>query len=268
MNVGVASTDSQTVQCRLYACLACTPIPHLDQLNAWVATLPHPAILGGNTARSPHHRYSYWAACPREIVSCTPDEPAPLTIISYLFQRYRVAEGTSVTLPPHLFKGGWIGYFGYELGRHFENLPAGTRDDLFWPLFRLGFYDKIIAYDHEEAVFWLLALHCEGDTASGREKLGQLQEWVNQASRCPVPEWADIAIPAIEPATLQSNMSQADYRAAVERILDYIRDGETYQINLSQRFRCPFSADPARLFHWQNRFNPSPFAAYLAWSDA
>ncbi|MHC4952121.1 MAG: chorismate-binding protein, partial [Planctomycetota bacterium] len=51
------------------------------------------------------------------------------------------------------------------------------------------------------------------------------------------------------------------------KIKHYIIEGDTYQINFSQRLEMPFTARPVDVFHWQNRFNPSPFAAYLAWDD-
>jgi para-aminobenzoate synthetase component 1 len=49
----------------------------------------------------------------------------------------------------------------------------------------------------------------------------------------------------------------------VGRIKKYIYDGDVYQINFSQRFECDYRANPITLFHWQNRYNPSGYAAYI-----
>ncbi|GAG06355.1 unnamed protein product, partial [marine sediment metagenome] len=43
----------------------------------------------------------------------------------------------------------------------------------------------------------------------------------------------------------------------------YIYDGDVYQVNFSQRFECDYKARPIDLFHWQNRYNPSDYAAYI-----
>ena len=46
--------------------------------------------------------------------------------------------------PP--FKGGWIGYLSYDLGRCFENLPKRAAADLRWPLFAFTWHENIVAH--------------------------------------------------------------------------------------------------------------------------
>jgi para-aminobenzoate synthetase component 1 len=58
-------------------------------------------------------------------------------------------------------------------------------------------------------------------------------------------------------------MDKDYYFEAIEKIKRYIYDGDVYQINFSQRFECDYDAQPIELFHWQNHFNPSPYAAYI-----
>jgi para-aminobenzoate synthetase component 1 len=58
-------------------------------------------------------------------------------------------------------------------------------------------------------------------------------------------------------------MSREYYLDEFEKIKRYIYDGDVYQINFSQRFECDYNADPIDLFHWQNHYNPSPYAAYI-----
>jgi len=58
-------------------------------------------------------------------------------------------------------------------------------------------------------------------------------------------------------------MPRRQYLEAVQRIKNHIRDGDVYQVNFSHRFELPFEGHPAELFHWQNHFNPSGYAAYV-----
>jgi len=58
-------------------------------------------------------------------------------------------------------------------------------------------------------------------------------------------------------------MSKAYYLRAFRKIKQYIYDGEVYQINFSRRFESEFNAEAIDLFHWQNQYNPSPYAAYI-----
>jgi para-aminobenzoate synthetase component 1 len=58
-------------------------------------------------------------------------------------------------------------------------------------------------------------------------------------------------------------MARECYLGAVNRIKRYIRDGDVYQVNFSQRFEPSFAGRSLDLFHWQNRYNPSGYAAYI-----
>ena len=66
---------------------------------------------------------------------------------------------------------------------------------------------------------------------------------------------------------LQSNFSRADFLAAVERAQRYIRAGDIYQVNLSQRLmtQCPLSG--WELFQRLGAVSPAPFSAFMDCGD-
>jgi para-aminobenzoate synthetase component 1 len=61
-----------------------------------------------------------------------------------------------------------------------------------------------------------------------------------------------------------SNFTRRRYAEAVQRILDYIRAGDCYQVNLAQRFSVAVGGDPWLLYRRLRAVNPAPFSAYLA----
>jgi aminodeoxychorismate synthase component I len=63
----------------------------------------------------------------------------------------------------------------------------------------------------------------------------------------------------------RSNFTQPQYLAAVDRIKELIRAGDTYQVNLTQQLSVPLYGDvlPADIFIHLRRSHPAPFAAYL-----
>jgi para-aminobenzoate synthetase component 1 len=67
--------------------------------------------------------------------------------------------------------------------------------------------------------------------------------------------------------TFKSNMSKDYYLQSIAKIKRYIYDGDVYQINFSQRFSANFNLEPYKLFLWQNKFNPSPYSAYVDSGD-
>ena len=66
---------------------------------------------------------------------------------------------------------------------------------------------------------------------------------------------------------LRSSFGRDDYLKAVSRAREYIRQGDIYQVNLSQRFSFPFQGDLYQLFLQLFQRNPAPFYAYLNCAD-
>ena len=64
-----------------------------------------------------------------------------------------------------------------------------------------------------------------------------------------------------------SNFSRDEYLRAVERVIEYIRAGDVFQVNLSQRLLFPAREDPLALYLRLRQLNPAPFAGYFSCDD-
>jgi para-aminobenzoate synthetase component 1 len=64
-------------------------------------------------------------------------------------------------------------------------------------------------------------------------------------------------------AGITSTFTEEGYREAVARVVEYIRAGDIFQANLSQRFGAEFSAHPWELYRALREKSPAPFCAYL-----
>jgi para-aminobenzoate synthetase component 1 len=135
------------------------------------------------------------------------------------------------------------------------------------PLIRLCFYDRFIAYDHLQDNFWLLALELPDDAERPKDKLDALEHLLAESQRICMPEPAAADLDDIDISRIRCNMDKEYYLRTVEKIKRYIYDGEVYQINFSQRFECDYHARPIELFHWQNQYNPSPYACFIDGGD-
>jgi para-aminobenzoate synthetase component 1 len=134
-------------------------------------------------------------------------------------------------------EGAAVGYLGYGLKRHVERLPETAEDDLGLPECHLAFYDRVEHFDAPP-----LAVT---DTDA--------------------PRWSPLDDTGSPPS---SNFTHADYEAAITRALDYIRAGDIYQVNLSQRFEMQLDGDPFEAYLRLRERNPAPMAAFLRTSDA
>jgi para-aminobenzoate synthetase component 1 len=272
----IAAND-KSILCRLHYRKIRTSID-LSALSEIFAGLESPSILGGNVSKKDADRFSYWAACPKEIFEFKAGEKEPFRKLHKALDKYRFedCQGNHTGLPLHdgqgnhtrlplrgMFCGGWVGYFSYELGRYIERLPETTIDDLKMPLIRLCFYDGVICYDHIENSFWLIALQLTNDAEKPEEKLASLEKLLAKARKVSVPQPVPADLENIDFSKSRCNMDKDYYLRAIKKIKRYIYDGDIYQVNFSQRFECDYNARPIELFHWQNYYNPSPYAAYI-----
>lgn len=262
MTTATLPVERKTLVCRLhYRKLTCDV--ELSALSEVISKLPYATILGGNPSKENADGFSYWMASPKEVFEFSTGQTEPFEELQKVLNKYKPAADP---LPKGMFPGGWLGFFGYELGRYIEPIPQAA-DDLRVPLIRLCFYDRIIAYDHCKKTFWLIALELEDDTEAAQQKLSFLAGLLNKARTVPVPMPPPADIENIDFAQIRSNMTKDYYLRAFDKIKRHIYDGDVYQINFSQRFDCEYSARPIDLFHWQNCHNPSPYAAYIDAGD-
>ena len=258
---GTAAANPRRIVCRL-RCREIRTSANLPGLCEVFARLESASILGGNPAKADAGRFSYFAAQPKETFEFEAGQADPFGKLHKALAKYKLEIDSDIDLLRGIFCGGWIGYFSYELGRYIERLPAAAIDDIGLPLIRLCFYDRFIAYDHLEESFRLIALGLPDDTEEPEEKLAALELLLAESQRTRVPQPATADLDNIDFSQVRSNMDKNYYLRTVEKIKRYIYDGEVYQINFSQRFECDYDARAIELYHWQNRYNPSPCASY------
>ncbi len=268
MDASTIVDTGRVVYCRP-VCKKITGSIDLNLLNQFYAKLKNPSILGGNAAKENADGFSYWAAEPIEIFEFKIGESNPFEKLERVLNKYQL-EGPACGGPDGIFAGGWIGFFGYQLGRFIEPAAGGPRqgaDDLHLPQIRLCFYDRFIAYDHIRKDCWLIALQLERDSEDIGEKIAGLERDLYRSQELTVkePEKAQFSEPDF--LNIGCNMDKRYYLRAVEKIRRLIFDGDVYQVNFSQRFESDYRPAPVNLFHWQNRFNPCGYSAYIDGGD-
>jgi anthranilate synthase component 1 len=65
------------------------------------------------------------------------------------------------------------------------------------------------------------------------------------------------------PNGMTSNFSKEEFEERVERVKEYIRAGDAFQVVLSQRFCRPYAGDPFDVYRALRSINPSPYMFYL-----
>ena len=194
------------------------------------------------------------------------DGSDPFRAVADYLSSYRVAplEG----LPP--FAGGAVGLFGYDLVRAVERLPDPNPDDIGTPDMALMVSDALVVFDHLSHRVTVLVNAFVGDPDEVDDAYAQAAALIERARELlaePVPRPAESVSRPTDPASaFESNMTQSEYEAAVQRARDYIFAGDAFQVVPSQRWTGPCPVQ-AFIYRGLRVVNPSPYMYFLEWDD-
>jgi para-aminobenzoate synthetase component I len=157
----------------------------------------------------------------------------------------------------------------------------------------------VVAFDHPQDRAWIIS---QGFPESGSQaralravqRIEEVEGWLGGESAtdtttalrsadvksavlgCSLPspskgeELFELAVVALAPQFavpghegLTSNFGREEYLKAVERVIQYIRAGDVFQVNLAQRLLYPARDDSIALYLRLRRRNPATFAGYF-----
>jgi anthranilate synthase component I len=166
--------------------------------------------------------------------------------------------------------GGAVGYFSYDVVRQIECLLDGPDDDLGIPDGQFVFIDVVLAIDNllgrAQAITTVEVT--EGDSeetlrAAYREAVEKLHRFSARLESAESPSPLELRPePEVDPE-FQSAMTREAFESAVERIREYIRAGDAFQVVLSQRLSMELRASPFDLYRALRSINPSPYLYFL-----
>ena len=177
------------------------------------------------------------------------------------FDLVRQALGEPLPPAPHPFIGGAIGYFSYDLSRNIECIHDNRDEKEPLPSMVVGIYDWAVIVDHVARETWLVsAMRHEATRAIWPQLIRQFSE---------APHPPAVIMPSFRlTGPVTGNMTREQYTQAFDRIQQYIREGDCYQINFAQRFTAPCEGNAWILYAQLRQLNPAPFGAFLNTSDA
>jgi para-aminobenzoate synthetase component I len=205
----------------------------------------------------------------------------PWQVLDRLMGRYELPDDIDLPFP----LGGCFGYWGYDLKNFVEpKLSRRAANDLDLPDCHVGFCDSLVAFDHRLGRTWIVSTGLRVDGARDETRArDQVEFWraalASAGGATPRPareseirtprseiEGAPFAARRLVPGgavALTSSFTRAGFREAVEQAQCYIRAGDIYQVNLSQRLSAPWDASGWQLFERLLEVSPAPFAGYV-----
>ena len=148
---------------------------------------------------------------------------------------------------------GAIAYFSYDYGRKFENIESKHRKEIDIPEAVVRFYDSFIVEDIEAKETYI----AYRSQKNYEEILEILQ---NEASKNEIPKHEKLA-------KFKSNFEKSDYLNAVQKMINYIVEGDVYIANMTQTLCVESEKNPLEVFDYLRKWNPSPFGNYFDYED-
>jgi para-aminobenzoate synthetase component I len=186
----------------------------------------------------------------------------PFECLRYLIKAFHVDD---INLPNPICSG-LMGYFSYDLKDNIEKLPRTSIDTLNLPHILLYAPSILVVYDRFKKTCRLFMPKKKNidKTFDGKDLTKKQLKAFEKICRANSP--ARDAFSG-NPEGFKSNIAKSDYIRSVEKIIEYIKAGHVYQVNMSQRFEMQFSGDTFTLFKHLFEKNPAPFFAYINAGD-
>lgn len=154
---------------------------------------------------------------------------------------------------------GAIGYFSYDYGREKEGVASRHPKELDIPESILVFYDSFIIEDHARHRLHLIAGDCGQDPD---DAMAQMKSLLLRAEKTP-----DDGPGFSKGGIVTANFTKGDYMDAVQRMIQYIVEGDIYIANMTQQLKIASVMAPFEMFQNLRVCNPSPFGGYLNYGD-
>ncbi|MBU0463253.1 MAG: aminodeoxychorismate synthase component I [Proteobacteria bacterium] len=184
----------------------------------------------------------------------------PFLVIQALLNRFKM-DGDCFNLPIH---AGLFGYFSYDLKDHIETLPR-TCMDTGLPDLCLYAPSILVIQDKKtgETRLCIPVLDHKTILQKTDDIIGDIKGFFFDRIKSPIKRKPF----SIDSSGFKSSFTKPEYILSVKKIIDYLRAGDIYQANLSQRFESGFSGDAYSLFLDLFERNPASFFSYIHAND-
>ena len=261
--------DVLPVSCEILADI-CTPIEALKILKN-VST--HCYLLESAQPSEKWGRYTFLGLDPKMEITCrngvmkageiTFETQNPSQVLREILAQYKSPR--FAYLPT--FTGGLVGYFAYDyLGYSEPKARTKARDTENFKDVDLMLFDQVIAFDNlKQKIVLIVNMPLQPDTLETNynkavlrlNRLAQLLQTGTQKQE-PAGRLLDEPKPLFE---------KTAYCRMVEKAKHAIREGEIFQIVLSNRLAAPFEGSLLGAYRMLRTINPSPYMFYFSGTD-
>lgn len=163
------------------------------------------------------------------------------------------------------FTGGLVGYFSYDYIKYSEQkLKLEDKEQQDFRDMDLMLFDQVIAFDHYRQKVLLIAGVMTDDLEASYQKAeGKLEEMAQLLKTGPHMEFEKLKLES----EIQPQFPEAEYCKMVEKAKHYIREGDIFQVVLSNPMRAKATGNLFDTYRVLRATNPSPYMFYFSSDD-
>jgi anthranilate synthase component 1 len=249
---------------------------------------------GVESADADGDEWGYFAVDPVECVTACPDAVAvagdgsehPGSASPSLRALEGVLDGTTLArgdcdVP---YPCGAFGWLSYDVARELEALPSKAVDDRGLPHLQVGVYDRVATWNASEAAepgpTTLRVTACptvrdddgehddehddgEHDDADAYERGVERARDLAERALAGDPGHGPAPAGDATAAAFESDTGREAYAERVRQVKRYVREGDTFQANVSHRLRAPAVVHPVAAYDALRRVNPAPYSGLV-----
>ena len=188
----------------------------------------------------------------------------PLQAVESYHQQFRVPEIDGMPR----FSGGLVGYFGYDCVRYIEtHLDVSEKNDpLKCPDILLMVSEQLVVFDNLNGKLHII-VHANPEQSDAYDNVQEQLDALAKKLTIALVDIPNKNTRRVDEKDFVSGFTQEGFQQGVDRIKDYIVEGDAMQVVLSQRMSIPFNAPPIDLYRALRCLNPSPYMFYLNLKD-
>lgn len=160
---------------------------------------------------------------------------------------------------------GAVGYMTYDLVRYFEKIPDRHLVNELFPVLFFQFYTLSITYNHSKKTILISAVinisdQPDADYKDAQLKIEKIIQYIGVKNEIPKYKHNN-------KQTVETDVSDEDFKKMVEKAKKYIIAGDAFQIVLSRCFKCPYSIHPLKIYESLKNVSPAPYMFYFPMKD-
>lgn len=215
-------------------------------------------ILEGGSKENRFGRYSFMGEDPyKEIMGNSIDK---INLV-----REEVKKEFEYSNNPFPFKGGAVGYMGYDTAAFYEKkLSFNNLDDINAPVIRFNFYKRYICYDHFTHKVYVVDNIFQDEIRVYKDIIQSQKEYFINLLKT---KYFFMEVEKGEKIKFEFKTPKEKFIENVKKAKEYIKSGDIFQVVLSQKMYCKTDKTPLEIYRRLRGENPSPYMFFMDYGD-